>query len=63
MDDNKSRMKEMPTSFTLKQALEFEWWFALLGSMTQSKTLTAMVILGCSLLGGFGFYLFNLANT
>ncbi len=63
MDDNKSRMKEMPTSFTLKQALEFEWWFALIGSMSQSKTLTAMVILGCSLFGGIGFYLFNLAST
>jgi hypothetical protein len=62
MDDNKSRMKEMPTSFTLKKSLEFEWWFALISSMSQSKILIAMVIFGCILLGGFGFYLFNLAN-
>ena len=63
MDDNKSKMKEMPTTFTIEQALEFEWWYALIDSMSQSKTLTGMVILGCSLLGGFGFYLFNLVNT
>jgi hypothetical protein len=55
-------MKEMPTSFTLKKSLEFEWWFALISSMSQSKILIAMVIFGCILLGGFGFYLFNLAN-
>jgi hypothetical protein len=63
MDDNKSKMKEMPTSFTLKQALEFEWWFALIGSMSQSKSLTAMVVFGCILFGGFGFYLFNLTGA
>lgn len=63
MDDDKSRMKEIPTSFTLKQALEFEWWFTLIGSMSQSKTLKVMVISGCILLGGFVYYLFNLVGT
>ncbi|MCJ8296462.1 MAG: hypothetical protein MJK15_18875 [Colwellia sp.] len=63
MDENKAVMKEMPTSYTLRQALEFEWWFALIASMSQSKTLIAMVIFGCSLFGCFGVYLFNLAST
>ncbi len=63
MDDNKSRMKEMPDSFTIKQALEFEWWFALIGSMSQSKALTAMVFVGCFSLGAFAFFMFNMAGT
>ncbi len=63
MDDNKSKMKEMPTSFTIKQALGFEWWYALIGSMSQSKTLTAIVIFGCILFSSFVFFLFNLAGS
>ena len=63
MDDNKSRMKEMPSSFTIKEALEFEWWFAIIGSMSQSKTLTAMVVVGCISLGVFALFMFNMAGT
>ena len=60
MDDNKSRVKEIPGSFTIKQALKFEWWFALIDSMSQSKTLTAMVIVACIAIYALVFFLFNM---
>ena len=63
MDDRKQRMKEMPTSFTITQALEMDYWFALIKSMRQSKTLTVMVISGVLLFSGFLFFLFNMSGA
>ena len=37
--------------------------FALVKSMTQSKTLTAMVIIGGILFGGLAMFLFNMSGT
>jgi hypothetical protein len=56
-------MKAMPNSFTIKEILASQWWFALIGSMSQSKTLTAMVILGCISFGSLMLFLFNIVSA
>lgn len=52
-----------PASFELNDLLEMQTEFALIKSVSQSKTLAAMLFIGVTFFSAFGVFLFHMAPS
>jgi hypothetical protein len=61
--ESKSNKRALKESFEPLDLLRMQTEFALLKSMTQSKTLTAMVIIGVTAYSGFIYWVVKMASA